>query len=521
MNFIKQLRNGFLGDTLALGAGASLTLAFAPFHIFPLAILSTALLLCLWLKISPARAFLRGWLFGLGLFSTGVYWVYISIHTFGAAPIYSAAFIAGGFICILALFPAISGYLLNRYFPQTTTSKLCCAFPAIWLLIEWVRSVIFSGFPWLTLGYSQIDSPLRGYAPIFSVYGVSLAVLITSGLLANFLLKIKSSRKNAYFSLVAIIFIWISGAYLNHFAWTKPFGEPIKVSLVQGNIPEDTKWSMEMVRTTLARYSELSKNAWDSNIVIWPESAIPTELQDSIAFLAIVDHQAKKHHTTFITGIPVKNPNADNYYNSIITLGDGSGTYSKHRLVPFGEYLPYRDTLQKILNFMKIPNVTMSDFIADKKPPQPLLSNGIKILPFICYEIAFPEQVNTPDGDINMLLTITNDAWFGHSIAQAQHLEMAQMRALELRRPILFVANDGITAIITPAGKIQSAAPTHEAYVLTDTVQPIEGRTPWQIANMDPILFLVFLLLAFAIYEKRTKAKLAIATSKITINSQV
>ena len=453
--------------------------------------------------MSPRRAFLRGWLYGLGFFGTGVYWVFTSIHTFGEAAAPLAGFITGGFIAILALFPALNGYFLNRYFPRLNNTKILCAFPAIWVFLEWVRSWILSGFPWLTLGYSQTNSPLKGYAAIFSMYGVSLAALVTSGLLVNMLIKIKSKQyKTAYIHLFVLIIIWLIGTGLSFIQWTQPQGAPIQVSLIQGNIPQAIKWSPEQVQPTLDVYTELTSPHWDSKIIIWPESAIPTTLQSASGFLEDISIQAKKNHVTFITGVPVKVPETAGYYNAVIALGEGKGIYLKHRLVPFGEYTPMRSLLTGILGSFNIP---MSDFIPAPSSEEPLLANEIKIATFICYEIAFPEQVLNHNTDIGIILTVSNDGWFGHSIAQAQHLQMAKMRALEMGRPVLFVSNDGITAIITDKGKVKAAAPPYQRYVLTDSVQAMQGKTPWQRFAMDPILAILLGLISVAILQRKRR----------------
>ena len=275
------------------------------------------------------------------------------------------------------------------------------------------------------------------------------------------------------------------GCGLSMIMWTKPAGEPIKVSLVQGNISQDLKWSPSQVQPTLDHYQDLTKPHWDSNIIIWPESAVPLPMHNAIDFLDSMANTAGEHKTTFITGIPVKAPDKEGYYNAVVAMGNGEGIYTKHRLVPFGEYVPLRQMFGKLLDLLQVP---MSDFIPGQEKIMPLTANGVKIATFICYEIAFPEQVLSSDSSTGILLTVSNDAWFGRSIAQAQHIEMAEMRAVEMGRPVLFVANDGITAIINALGKIQSAAPQHESYVLTDTVQAMHGKTPWQRLGMDPVL---------------------------------
>jgi apolipoprotein N-acyltransferase len=484
---------GYRGNCIALLAGMLLTLSFAPFNLFTLAIISPAILLCTWLKVSRQKAFLRGWLFGLGLFTTGIYWVYISINTYGHASIPLSLFITLGLINIVALFPAITGYLLNRFFPANTWYKMLLAFPAFWVLLEWSRSWILTGFPWLSIGYSQIDSPLSGYAPLFSIYGVSLAALVSAGLLVEIARKLRHNKNTAAYTNVLLLgVIWIVGGSFSLVNWTYPYQKPVLVSLVQGNIPQEVKWSPDNLRPTLDRYESLTMPHLDSNIIIWPEGAIPVPLQYATNYINKISEIAKSHKTTFITGIPVKAPKEAGYYNAVITVGNGNGVYVKNRLVPFGEYTPFASILHQLLTSLDIP---MSDFIPGKTLTGPIDAGGIKISTFICYEIAFPEQVNTNRRDINLLLTVSNDAWFGHSIAQAQHLQMAKMRALELGRPLLFVSNDGITAIIDANGKLQDSIPPFTSGVLTGYVQPYDGLTPWQQTRLYPLLAMLIIML--------------------------
>ena len=493
----------WFGEVACLIAGALLTLSFAPFEIFPLAILAPAILLAAWLTASTARAFLRGLIFGMGFFGTGVSWVFISMHDFGNVPIWLSVIITMGFVLILALFPATNGYVFNRYFPKTSPAKIICVFPATWVLFEWIRSWIFTGFPWLFLGYSQMDSPLKGYAPFMSVYAVSLAVAVSSALLLSAILSFKREQaKNAYFYLFGLALIWALGGSLSFLSFTKSDGKPFQVSLVQGNVPQELKWVPEHLQPTLDLYQHLTEQHWDSKIIIWPEAAVPITLQDAQDYLAGITTQATKHDAAVITGIFIKSPQSHEYYNSVITLGKGSGLYIKQHLLPFGEFTPIKRYIGKLLDFFQIP---MSDVSPGDGKLFPIIVNGIKISTFLCYEIAFPEEVLRHDGNIGIILTATNDAWFGHSIAQVQHLEMARMRSLELGRPGLFVGNSGLTAFITPTGKIQSAAQPFEQTVLTDIVQPTQGHTPWQRFGMDPILLILIILLFFGWKQCRPK----------------
>jgi len=499
MKFNHIFKSGFRGDLLALVAGGLLTLAFAPFRIEPLAIISLALLAGLWLQVSTKVAAWRGWLFGIGLFGSGVYWVFISIHQYGGVDNLSSFALTGLFVIILALFPAYTGYLLNRFFGYDENLKLTYAFPALWVLIEWVRSWIFSGFPWLIVGYSQINSPLKGYAPLLSVFGVSLFVAYSSVYLVKITKFIYSKNyQKAYINFLLLILLWSVGSVLTLKNWTTPVGKPIKVSLVQGNIPQQLKWSPDSIMPTLKTYSRLTEPYWHSDIIVWPESAIPITLQTAENLINQLDTKAKKNNSTFITGIPVEIENK--YYNAVIAVGNGHGIYLKHRLVPFGEYIPFESIFSHAFKFLDIP---MTDFIADRNPIQPIQAGSLKLLAFICYEITFPEQVNFYQSDINLLLTVSNDAWFGHSSAQAQHLEMAAMRALETGRPLLFVSNNGLTAIVGPDGNIQSEAEAFTATVLTDTIQPTEGRTPWQKNKLDPVLMIATFAIFSTLWRQR------------------
>jgi len=504
--FMNKWSETLLPLSAALLLGAILTLAFAPYAIYPLAIFAIAGLFALWLHSSPKQALWRGFLFGLGFFGTGVYWVFISIHEFGDVPSLPAVFITLGLIAALASFPATAGYLINRFFPVPDSTKMVYAMPAIWVFSEWIRSWIFSGFPWLFLGYSQTASPLNGYAPIFSVYGVSLAVAVSSGLLLNSYINYQSKNyPRVYTNILTFIAIWAIGGIIHFIPWTKAYDQPVTLSLIQGNIPQELKWSPEHLQLSFDRYQALTEPLLKKdNIVIWPEVAIPVPLQNTTEFIDMLDAKAQKAGAHIILGIPIQSTDKTGYYNAIVTLGSDRTVYAKRRLVPFGEYIPNNKLLAHLLSVMQIP---MAEMVPGNIFQHPLVINNIKILPAICYEIAFPELINTRDSDIGFLLTITNDAWFGESSAQAQHLQMAAMRALELRRPVVFVSNNGITAIIDADGRIKSAAPTHETFVLNGTVQPMQGLTPWMRNGIDPILFILLCMLFAATRTQKKTAK--------------
>lgn len=476
----------------ALFLGMSLTLAFAPFDIFPLSLIAMIGLAALLLNSSAKQAFWLGYAFGLGLFSTGVYWIYISIHFFGDVPPFLSFFVMTGLAGILALYTAIPCYLANRYFPPTSSRKIICALPALWVLSEWLRSWLFSGFPWLYLGYSQIHSPLKGYAPIFSVYGISLALMLSSTLILNAILEFRQKRyKQMYFCLLATAVLWLGGSALTLKHWTQAQGQPINVSLVQGNIPQSIKWSPEHLQLSLDTYEKMTQDLWGKDkIIIWPEAAVPMSIQEANDFLEKLDQKAIATGSHLILGIPVEQKN--HFYNSVISLGKDKNIYFKRRLVPFGEFTPLENYLMPLLKWLNVPS---SELIEGDIDQDNLIINQLKIQPAICFEIAFPELVNPRDSETGIILTVTNDAWFGHSTAQAQHLQIAEMRALELGRPVLFASNDGITAIIDAQGQVIASLPAHQAGVLNGQVQAMMGMTPWMQAGMNPILALILSLL--------------------------
>lgn len=483
--------------------GVALMFAFAPFNIFPLAVLAPAGLCALIYHATPGKSFWHGFYFGLGLFGSGVYWIFISISRYGDVPDIVAFFITAGLISILALFPAAACYLTNRYFNHDTRTKIVYAFPALWVLTEWVRSWFFSGFPWLLIGYSQTNSPLKGIAPIFSVYGVSLAVMMTSGLIVNGVMALrKNNFRDVYINLFTAVIIWTVGGLLALIPWTQPFGKPITVSLIQGNIPQSLKWDPENIELSFKRYREMTDPLWGkSDLIIWPEVAIPMSLTDAQDFVNELSAKAVANQSQLIFGIPVQATTEDGYYNAVLAVGAHEAAYIKRQLVPFGEYVPMQKYVARIFDFMNVP---MSNTIPGHPFQPPMNLGDIKIQTSVCYEVAYPELSRITDKSINLLLTVTNDAWFNRSTAQAQHLQMAAMRAIEMGRPELFVSNDGITAIINAKGKIEKTAPAHVTYVLQGSVQGYTGFTPWMRNGLDPLMVIILVML-FTSYRSQRR----------------
>lgn len=489
MNYYKEIS--------ALIAGGLLAFAFAPMGIYPLAIVSPTILLLLWLNSSAKRTFILGLLFGLGFYGIGVSWVFISIHEFGHTSLFLASLITALFIFILALFTAIQGFLVNRFFPSNTFTKLYLIYPSSWALAEWVRSWIFTGFPWLLLSTSQINTPLSGYAPIFGLYGLTFLVALTASLfltlfcpLLNQCFDCRLDLKNFryYRPLAALIGLWVVGYALSFISWTHIQGKPIQISLVQANIPQEIKWKPEYQKASLIHYQQLTQSHWNSRLIIWPEAAIPLLQNQAIPFLKQLDQQAKQHKATLITGIPIQK--GSQYYNAMLALGLDHATYYKQRLVIFGEYLPWWIIwAHGLLNLLDIP---MSSFSSGPSHQAAFNVANLNLGTFICYEIAYSNLVQeTVNNHAELLLTINDDAWFGHSFALAQHLQIGQFQALATGRYLAFLSNTGLTAIVTPKGKIIAKLPAFETGVLTHLIYKSVGLTPWDYLGDAPIIIIL------------------------------
>lgn len=510
MNFHQILRAA-LPFAAAAALGVMLMLAFAPFYIFPFAVLAPAGLLALINHASIKRAFWLGYAFGLGLFGSGVYWVFISISRFGDVNYFLSALITAALIAFLAIYPASACYATNRYFNDNEYKKLTLAFPCVWVLSEWVRSWLFTGFPWLLIGYSQTNSPLKGFAPILGVYGISLALMVTSGLIVSGIYALRRADYfRCYISLFIIVIIWGAGSLFSLIPWTEPSGAPVKFTLVQGNIPQSIKWDPDNVALSLNTYRTLSSDSWGkANIIIWPESAIPLPVSDARFYLDEMAQNAITSNTTLIFGIPSADSDSTGYYNTLVAMGRYNAAYRKRLLVPFGEYVPFQKLFARAFDFMNVP---MSNTIPGLPHQPPLQIGDIKILPSICYEIAYPDFARSTDPTINFILTVTNDAWFGDSSAKAQHLQMAVMRSLEMARPGLFVSNDGITATITPKGIIDNTLPPDTGAVLNVAIYPYHGLTPWMRNGIDPLLAII--LIMFVATKRKSGAKRKIRIKK-------
>lgn len=477
---------GWLGHAVAATLGAAGVLGFAPYGIWPLLMLSGLGLLWSLSESRGRAAFARGFFWAMGFYGVGINWVHVSINVFGQAPLVLAMAFALALAAYMAFYAGLSTYWLQRYFPHSQPGKYLLAFPALWLAQEAFRGWFLTGFPWLFWGYSQTTGPLASFAPLGGVYGLTLVL----ALLVGAIYYVLSSHKPAALAIVAAAFI--GAIVLKHVDWTTPKAAPISVGLVQGNVPQEVKWSRESLAPTVEIYSGLTRELWASDLIVWPEAALPAFKHQIPAVVDYLDGEARKHKTTLVLGLPTADLETRHYYNSVLVLGLGEGTYHKQHLVPFGEYVPFEALLRGMIAFFDLP---MSAFTAGENGVV-LKTAKATLNPAICYEIAYPIQLAEVDAD--MLLTVSNDAWFGDTIGPHQHMEIAQMRALENGRYLLRATNNGITAIVDAHGRITERLPQFKTAVLSGTAQAYQGRTPFAATAGIPVFVLMVLMFAFA-----------------------
>ena len=502
---------------LCLVAGLASVLAFAPFGWWPLQFIAQGLLFYLMQEVSSIkRSLLLGWLFGFGCFAFGVYWPYVSMHNYGDMAWPLAALAVVLFSLLLGVFSGLAMALANwlrRRLQAGQLMSLLVLFPASWMLAEWLRGWIFTGFPWLAFGYAHSASPLAGYAPVIGVYGVGWIAAIISGSLA----LVPTTRRPLALAAVLIAV----GMGLRAVPWTHSQGQPISVRLLQGNVPQEEKFQSNHLGQTLQMYSAMLREK-PADLIATPETAIaelpqmlpPDYLPELVAF-------AKQSQSNIALGI-VLNPDPGTYTNSLIDLSpqlkpDNLYRYDKHHLVPFGEFVPYGFHW-----FVAMMDIPLGDQTPGPLPQAPFAVKDQWVLPNICYEDLFGEEIaaniasayreNRPQP--TMLLNMSNMAWFGDWLAVPQHLQISQMRALETGRPALRATNTGATAVISPQGAVLHLLAPYTRGTLAASVQGYAGLTPYIVCGNLPIVAFALLSLIGAALMARQKRLSAPTSTK-------
>ena len=489
---------------LLFASGALLPLALAPFNFWPIASPCIALLFYKLQHQSIKQAIAKASVFGFAMFFAGVSWVYVSIHEHGFIPAPLALIATALFCLFLALLFALP-FALSVLIPQRSASWLV-GLPAIWVLSEWFRSWIFTGFPWLYAGYVHTDTWLSGWAPISGVMGLSFITALAAATVAQLgsalFEKKRPIQVGVKISCCILIALTISGHLLQAITWTQETGKSLSVVLIQPNTDQNKKWSSSERQSILDQLHEQTAPHWGADLIVWPEAAIPATPKRVSDFLKDIDKTAKVNQTALLTGIPTQDWRNGNYYNSVLALGAASGQYDKTRLVPFGEYVPLEGLLRGLIRFFNLP---MSSFSLGAQD-QPLLTiAGEPMATAICYEIVYPDLVARISREATLLLTVSNDAWFGDSFAPQQHMQMARMRAIENAKPMLRGTSNGVTAIVDHRGKIEKQLEQFSAGELSGNITPRAGQTFFAQTGSWPVVIMALLICGGLIIRRLLK----------------
>ncbi len=483
----------------ALIAGASLPLAYAPFDQFWIAPLSFAALMLVWRGTKPKEAFLSGFVFGIASFLGGIHWVYISINEFGQVHGLIAAFLTLALGSGLAFFVALTGWMAARWFSTDGPPAWLGIFPALWVLTEWWRGWFLSGFGWLSAGYSQTDSWLMGYAALGGVHFMSWAVLLTAGSMVT--LCAGSTRARS-FAGALILILWAGAFAAGRTSWTEARDSSLTVALVQGAVPQDQKWLSSQFLPTLDLYSDLMRQSEGSDLVVWPEASIPSLYGQVADYLAEIEVQARRQGSDVMLGILSSDTESGAVQNTVVALGEPVQWYVKRHLVPYGEYFPVPGFVR---NWLRLMNLPYSDVVPGDAGQPPLEVAGETIAVTICYEDVFGAEQLHYLPDATLLVNVSNDAWFGDSIAPPQHLQIARVRAAEVGRYLLRATNTGISGIIDPRGDVVAFSPSFEPHVLRGVVWGFTGSTPYaRWGNYAVVTAMLVLLLSQSLTTKFT-----------------
>jgi len=486
--------------TAAFAVGACLNLAFAPFAWWPIAVLAPAALFALIRGLPPRRAGWTGAAFGAGLFAFGTYWLYTCLHVFGLVPLWLTIVLQTALVGMMSIYSAALCYLANRFWLKPGATRSWLVLPVLWVLLEWLRGWALSGFPWLSLGYAMIDSPLKGWAPLFGVYGVTWAAA-TIAVALNVLVMPAVPNSRRLVALGGIVTLFLIPWLLGRYDWTRAAGAPLSIAAVQGAVSQDQKWQAKNLQETMTRYSQLTAQAWGARLIVWPEAALPALANDIPDYLRNLQVQGHAHGADFAIGLVDYSTEAKQYHNGLLILTDsGSRWYYKRHLVPFGEYFPVPSFVRSWMRLMSLP---YDDITPGSEHQAVLSAAGQKLGLTICYEDAFGSQQLKVLRDATLLINVTNNAWYGDSTAPHQHLQIARMRALESGRYLVRAANDGITAAIGPHGEIVARLPQFQEAVLHAEVRPMTGLTPYARFGNYPVIVGAGLLLALAVWRRR------------------
>lgn len=481
---------------LALLLGSIATLGFAPFSFWPAPVLALSALFFLCADRGWPRAALLGWLFGFAHFGSGVYWVFISTHVYGGAPLLLGLALAVVLFAYMAIYPALVCALAARYaFWRSALGWV--ALPALWLLSELLRGWVYSGFPWLSLGHIALDTPAERFAPLIGSHGLSAIYALS----AYAIFRTVGARGATRPIAVGLALLPLAGLLLPAVTrWTADAGPSMPVAIVQGNVPQDQKWDLGRGEEILGRYRAMTLAATDASLIVWPE-VVPNAPLDRLGqYFGDLHSSVGAGGATLLAGVLIRGE-GETIYNSIIALGATRGRYDKRHLVPFGEYFPIPDWLRPIMDVLGTP---YSDFSSGGSQREPIVVRGQRLGISICFEDVFGSEFARESRDANVLVNATNDAWFAGSSAPHQHLAMARLRALENGRWLVRATNTGISALIGPEGRVYARSTQDATELLRGQVVPRAGLTPYARYTDVPLWWLAtFSLFACLLAQRR------------------
>lgn len=502
LKFIKKGRCFFYGLLMPL--------AFAPFHLPGFAIIALALffheLQQQATESSKNKSIWQGFLFGLGFFGMGTSWVYVSIQEYGHLNILLSASITLLFIVYLSTFTALMSTSYAALKLPVATLPAIIVFAALWTFAEYLRATVFTGFPWLLVGFGQFDTPLKFLLPIIGVYGVSFITAFCAGLLVVFFQQSKTKRLTSLSCLVILLIApqWIQQPI------APSNSKPLRVAIIQSNLSMRDKWDETLFWDLLNHYRDNIYKLLGSDIIVLPESAFPISMTYIQDILHQFSEDAKKAKTTILLGIPKpEETDSSRFYNALIALGQGDGIYLKQHLVPFGEYIP--TPFRQITRILGVPEVT--DLHAGN-PSQPLIRvKKTSVASLICYELAYGDLLRAQLPAAQWIVSISDDGWFGHSLAMYQQQQIAQVRSIQTHRYQVMANNDGLSSVIDPFGNIVDGLKPFIQGNLQANLVPLQDITYWVSWGDTPILILLLVISVFS-YCCRSKEALSLPASQ-------
>ncbi len=471
-------------------------LSFAPFHFPGLSILGIALLFSTLLQEqNKFQATSTGFMFGIGYMGVGVSWIFVSIHLYGHLNSFLSACITCLFIAYLATFFAIFSCVFYVLKNKVNYVIQGLVFAALWCLTEYFRASCFSGFPWLQLGFGQVDTPLGYLLPIIGLYGVGFWTCFAS---TSLTWAVQQRTKLGW--LIVFISLILAPTLLHNVSWTTSQTTPISVGIIQANLSMRDKWDERVFWEILEHYRHrIEQLIGQKQLVVLPESAIPMPASYLGDWLGDLSIRAKKEHTALLLGIPKPTSKAEiYYYNTLSSFGESEGTYLKQHLVPFGEYTP--KPFQQLMTWLNIPETSMKPGKADQMP---IKMGRHAIATLICYELAYPEILRRQLPKAEWIVSVSDDGWFGHSLAMYQQIQMAQALAIQTGRYHIIANNDGLSSIIDPTGKITNRLAAFSSGILEGVIYANNGQTPWVRWGDKPILIMSFIIALIALCFKR------------------